>query len=121
MSNNPIPQWLEPVIEAEFGSGSAARNWIAAAAGSRGYDSAVAREMLTTAQGASNATWAERRLAVLLLENEVLQPWPEGRGRISALLPAIDEADEAPLLRRMEPFWSRWPSTIPAITRASRA
>jgi hypothetical protein len=64
------------VVHAEFGQASRAPALIETACAPAGYDPAAARTLLAAARGGLGEGWAERRLAVLLLENLLLRLSP---------------------------------------------
>jgi len=82
---------LLELIDAEFGPGSCARDLIERATRQDAYDRLAARDLLRAARGGAGESWAERRLAVLLLENQLLRLAPSGLlRRLSRLRRAHD-------------------------------
>jgi len=84
------------LIDQEFGPKSGARALVERATASREYDPAAARMLLSAARGESDQAWSERRLAVLLLENQMLRCPAEA----GAILREIG-ADETAALGKM--------------------
>jgi hypothetical protein len=76
------------LIDAEFGSGSCAGSLIDTAMRPAGDHAGAAQTLLSAARGQLGERWAERRLAVLLLENQVLRL--TSREDIEALLTSVD-------------------------------
>jgi hypothetical protein len=73
---NTIPQWLTSLIEAELGGGCTLP--LARALAQRGeYDRLVALKLIEAARGLSGEGWPERRLSVMLLENQLLHLPPD--------------------------------------------
>ncbi len=64
---------LAGLIDAEFGPGRCALRLIQASREHEGYDRAAACTLVAAAKGQAGEHWNERRLAVLLLENQLLR------------------------------------------------
>jgi hypothetical protein len=77
------------LIEAEFGAVSCAFALIEMAMRPAGYDPHAAGRLVAAARGLSGEGWAERKLAVLLLENYLLRTAPAAASEIDALLGSL--------------------------------
>ena len=97
----PRPVCPADIVDAEFGPDSGARRLIETALQPAGYHPEAALALLAAARGLSGEPWPERRLAVLLLENQLLRLAPEAVKEIEALLSAIGAPGGPEILRRL--------------------
>lgn len=88
-------------MDAEFGPQSCAGRLLETALRPAGYDSGAALALLAAARGTSGEPWPERRLAVLLLENQLLRLAPDAVSEIEAVLGAIGAPCGPEILRRL--------------------
>ena len=94
---NPRAEW----IDAEFGPGSCAFTWLATATAAARYDAETAHLFLRAARGEGGENWPERRLAVLLLENQFLRLEPSESAEMAALFPPITVHEAPAVLRKL--------------------
>src|SRR5215831_11862880 len=71
MGSSPLQ--VSALAEAEFGSGSRAGHLLDLAQVGRGYSREIALALLGSGRSLSGESWAERCLAILLLENKLLE------------------------------------------------
>ena len=71
------PTWLTSLLKAELGLVDCALPLAGILARPREFDRRIAQQLMDAARGFSGAAWAERRLAVLLLENRILRISPD--------------------------------------------
>src|SRR5215471_3523212 len=67
------PLHVTALAEAEFGSGSRAGHLLDLAQVGRGYSREIALALLGSGRASAGESWAERCLAILLLENKLLE------------------------------------------------
>jgi hypothetical protein len=90
---------LFELIDAEFGAESSARSLVELAMSSPEYDAETASVLLSAARGQTGEGWPERRLAVLLLENQLLRCPPGDCALLREL--GADEAEALLKMRRL--------------------
>src|SRR3954447_5462890 len=100
-SPEPSSTCLQEWIDAEFGCDSGAGALIAISLRQSDYDPDAAAALLAAARGESGEGWPERRLAVLLLENQLLRPVASDSVEIAALLSAIGVPEGTAILPRL--------------------
>ena len=83
---HPLPACVAALADAEFGAGSRALGLLQIALERDEYDREIALPLLRAARGLDGEMWAERRLAVLLLENQVLRLHPSDLAEFDFLL-----------------------------------
>lgn len=95
MAELPNMDALLTWTQAEFGAASCAADLITSAIRQRHYDRDVAHGLLAVAKGRLGESWADRRLAILLLENQLLRLTNTGVEEFDLILVALGLKPEA--------------------------
>jgi hypothetical protein len=94
---SPLPDNLDSLTEAEFGIGSCASYLLQISFEDQEYKRNTSLKLLAAGRGREGESWAERRLAVLLLENQILRLAADDLGEFDLLFVELGLKAEAGL------------------------